>query len=272
MNSLRLNRRELVGGAAAATALTITSLRFIHPQAKADDDAVELLQNAAQAMTELKSFSFLLQNEDGTTRLLNIVELETIEGEVLRPDSFHAEATAKVAVLTVKEDIIGIDGDLYVSDPTAPEGTYFKISTSDITGVDIASVINPDALILKSVTVIEEPKIDGTAKIEDVETTKVSGTVVLQKVIDVADFGIATPTVEQTPGPGETQLILDQPLDVTVWIDQDNRIRRIRLIGAILSSDDPGIARRIDFSKFDEPVTIEAPANATPLPSSPGGP
>ncbi len=267
-----LNRRELIGGATAAAALSIGSLRFVIPHAQADDDAKALLDKAAQAMTELTSFSFLVQNEGGTTKLLNIVELESIEGEVLRPDSFHAQATAKVAVLTVKVDVIGVNGDLYVSDPTAPEGTYIKLSTTDMTGVDIASVMNPDALILKSVTVLDEPKIDGTAKIGDVETTKVSGVVVLQKVIELAGFSVATPTAEQTPAPGETQLILDQPLDITLWIDQDNRIRRIRIIGAILTSDDPGIARIIDFSKFNEPVTIEAPANATPLPSSPGGP
>jgi hypothetical protein len=267
-----LNRRELIGGTAAAAALSLGSLRFVIPHAQADDDAKALLDNAAKAMTDLTSFNFLVQNEGGSTKLLNIVELESIEGDVLRPESFHAQATAKVAVLTVKVDIVGVDGDLYVSDPTSPEGTYIKLSTSDMTGVDIASVINPDALILKSVTVVEEPKIDGTAKIDDAETTKVSGTVVLQKVIEVSGFSMATPTAEESSAPGETQLILDQPLDITFWIDQDNRIRRIRIIGAILTSDDSGIARIIDFTKFNEPVTIEAPANATPLPSAPGGP
>jgi LppX_LprAFG lipoprotein len=272
MSPRSISRRELVRGATAAAALSIVSLRIAQPAVIADEDTTQLLQAAAKAMTELKSFSFVLRNEGGTTKLLNIVELESVEGEVLRPDSFHAQATAKVAVLTVKVDIIGIDGNLYVSDPTAPSGTYLQISTSDMTGVDIASVINPDALILKSVTVVEEPKIDGTAKIGDVETTKVSGTVVLQKVIELAGFTIATPTPGEGGTQAEPQLILDQPLDVTIWIDQDNRIRRIRLIGAILTSDDPGIARVIDFSKFDEPVTIEAPANATPMPSGPGGP
>jgi LppX_LprAFG lipoprotein len=272
MSPRSLSRRDLVRGTTAAAALALIPLRITRSTAFADEDATQLLQDAAQAMADLTSFSFLVENEGGTTKLLNIVELESVEGEVLRPESFHAKATAKVAVLKVNVDIIGVDGNLYVSDPTAPAGTYLQLSTADMAGADIASVINPDALILKSVTVVEDPKIDGTAKIDDVEMTKVSGVVVLQKVIDLAGIAIATPTSEQTPAPGETQLILDQPLDVTFWIDGDHRIRRIRIIGAILTSDDPGIARRIDFTNFNEPVTIEAPANATPMPSSPGGP
>lgn len=270
MSPRSLSRRALVGGATAAAAFS--TLRIARPAVFADEDATQLLQAAAKAMTELASFNFLVQNEGGTTKLLNIVELKSVEGAVLRPDSFHAQATAKVAVLTLKVDIIGIDGDLYVSDPTAPAGTYLALSTTGTEGVDIASVINPDALILKSVTVVENPKVDGTAKIGDVETTKVSGTVVLQKVIDLAGVATPTPTAETTETPTEPQLVLDQPLDTTLWIDGENRIRRIRLIGAILTSDDPGIARRIDFSKFNEPVTIEAPANATPMPSGPAGP
>jgi LppX_LprAFG lipoprotein len=268
MSPRSLSRRDLVRGTTAAAALALIPLHITQSTVFADEDATQLLKDAAQAMADLTSFSFLVQNEGGTTKLLNIVELESVEGEVLRPDSFHAKATAKVAVLKVNVDIIGVDGNLYVSDPTAPAGTYLQLSTADMAGADIATVINPDALILKSVTVVEEPKIDGTAKIDDAEMTKVTGVVVLQKVIDSAGITFATPTT----GEVDTQLVLDQPLDITFWIDGDHRIRRIRIIGAILTSDDPGIARRIDFTKFNEPVTIEPPANATPMPSSPGGP
>jgi hypothetical protein len=45
---------------------------------------------------------------------------------------------------------------------------------------------------------------------------------------------------------------------------------RVRIIGAILTAADPGIALRIDCTNVNKPVTIETPASSTPLLSSPG--
>jgi hypothetical protein len=254
------SRRTFIGGALAAAA--VSALRLPSSIARADDEAQALLDKAAQAMTQLSSFKFLMRNEGGKTMLMNLVELETIEGAVERPDSFLAKATAQVAFMNLDVTIIGIGNDIYVSDPRSTDDSYILVSADDMTGVDIASVINPDALILRSVDVIEEPEVDGDDKIDDVETTIVSGHFTVRKAFDVGGEIIGTPVPEEEAG---TQLLLDEPLDVSLWIDGDGYVRRVRIIGPILSSDDPGIARRIDLTDLNQPVEIEAPANATPV-------
>jgi LppX_LprAFG lipoprotein len=256
-----VSRRTVLRGAAAATVVSLAPQFINLATASAQDDARALLDRAAQAMTELSSFKFQLRTEDGSTMLMNMVELESIEGAVQRPDSFQAKASAKVAVLTVTVDIIGIGNDIYVSDPRSTTGSYIQVSADDMTGIDIASVINPDALILRSVSVIEDPEIGGDEEIDGVDTTIVSGHFTVQKALDLSGVDIGTPP----SGEVDTQLLLDEPLDVRLWIDGDARVRRVRIIGPILSTDDPGIARRIDLNDFNEPVTIEAPANATPV-------
>jgi hypothetical protein len=248
-----------MGGAAAAAALSM--LRLPRSSSAQDEDAQALLDKAAQKMTELTSFTFVMRNEGGTTKLLDLVELESIEGTVQRPDSFQATATAKVAIMKIDVNIIGIGSNIYVSDPTSTNDSYLMVSSADMTGVDIASVINPDALILRSVSVIEGPEIDGGDKIDDVDTTIVTGHFTVQKALDLAGSVVGTPS----PDTGDTQLLLNEPLDVSLWIDGDGIVHRVRIIGPILSSDDPGIARRIDLFDFNEPVDIQPPANVTPI-------
>jgi hypothetical protein len=261
MNSLHhsISRRTVIGGAVAAAAVSLS--RSPSSTFAQDDDAQALLDKAAQAMTNLSSFKFVMRNEGGTTKLMDLVELESIQGAVQRPDSFQAKATAKVAIMTIDVNIIGIGNDIYVSDPTSTNDSYLMISADDMSGVDIASVINPDALILRSVSVIEEPEINGDDKIDDVDTKIVTGHFTVQKALDLSGFDIGTPP----PDEAGTQLLLDEPLDVSLWIDGDGIVHRVRIIGPILSSDDPGIARRIDLSAFNEPIDIQAPAKATPV-------
>src|SRR5688572_19336257 len=93
-----LSRRQVMSRAAAAATLSLITLS-LQGTAIAQDEARALLDKAAQAMTEVTSFKFLMRNEDGTTMLINMVELEAIEGAVQRPDSFQATASAKVAIV-----------------------------------------------------------------------------------------------------------------------------------------------------------------------------
>jgi LppX/LprAFG-like lipoprotein len=259
LHTVTTSRRTVIAGAAAAAAVSI--LRLPTSDVLADEDADALLDKAAQAMTELTSFKFAMRNEGGTTKLMDFIELESIEGAVQRPDKFTATATAGVAFMKVDVNIIGIGNDIFVSDPTTGGESYIAVSADDMTGVDIASVINPDALILRSVDVIEEPEIDGDDEIDDVDTTIVTGHFTVRKAFNLGGEFIGTPIPEEAG----TQLLLDEPLDVSLWIDGEGYVRRVRIIGPILSSDDSGIARRIDLYDLNVPVEIEAPANVTPV-------
>ncbi|MFM9106881.1 MAG: hypothetical protein ACKOWF_09295 [Chloroflexota bacterium] len=50
--------------------------------------------------------------------------------------------------------------------------------------------------------------------------------------------------------------------------DAASRPRRIELEGPIFPGEDPGVLRRLDLTRFDEPVTIEPPAAGTPTRSA----
>jgi hypothetical protein len=69
----------------------------------------------------------------------------------------------------------------------------------------------------------------------------------------------------------------DQPLDITFWIDDEHRIRRIRIIGAIRTAADPAIARRVAevlANRIDPDHVYQArqpeplPADVVPVPET----
>ena len=56
-----------------------------------------------------------------------------------------------------------------------------------------------------------------------------------------------------------------KPVLVTFWIDEEDRIREVEIIGPILSTETDDVVRVVTLSEFNEPVEIEAPgAVSTP--------
>jgi lipoprotein LprA len=245
-----MSRRSLVGGVALATVAAGLQIGFAGARAGAADDAKSILEHAVKAMAKVKSFHFKLTTEGGTTTVMEGFELNALEGDVVRPDSFQAKATVKVAIISLDVHIIGIGEHVWVTDPRSATGSYIEITgQSGETGnpLTITDLLNPDRLLLQAVDLIQEPKVDGTEKIDDVETTRIKG------IFDPTKTGIATPT---------TDVLTLHPMPVEIWIDGDGLVRRMRLDGPLTTAEAGSIKRILELTKFDEKVEIKAPAGS----------
>ncbi len=212
-------------------------------------DVNALLNSAAMAMSDLNSFHFLITTPVGKTLLVGEAELIQVEGDVVRPMTFHATATIGLGFARLSVEAIGINDKIWISNPL--QGGAFT-PVSDALGEELPPLtfFNPDQLIQQAIGLIQNPAIDGSESLDGVQTTVVTGNFALG---DITFNG--TPVVQGIAG----DLI---PLEVTLWIDEQNRVLQADFAGALLPSEQGGgrIVRRVELSQFDQVLTIDPPA------------
>lgn len=217
------------------------------PSASGDEDAVALLTSASETMANLKTFHFEIETLQGGDTSIG-VNVQKIEGDVRRPLDFQATITAKVPFGTITVRAVGIDGVFSIQNPLENDGSWMTLDG----GNELFSLVNPDIILLLAVRALQDAKIDGTEKIDGVETTLITGQIDFQNIAKA--FG----------NDGERSDVASQlattPLDVLVWIDSETRIHAIELNGALLAIDSDTSSRMITFSAYDEPVEIAPPA------------
>jgi lipoprotein LprG len=235
--------------AAAAAWLMRGSVRPAFAQ-----DPAALLTQAAQTMAALSSFHFELTSVNGKTQFVEGIELDQVAGDVLRPLSFRADATIGMTLASITITIISIDGHAWMTDPFSSDGSFTDLGSADLGALDPTILINPDRLILPAMNTVKDPTINGAEKINDVDTTRVDGTVDLAAAIGM----VAPPAAAAEEAP--LSITFPESMPFSAWIDGQNQVIRVELSGPVLENEDNDIVRRIDFSAFNEPVDIQAPA------------
>ena len=218
-----------------------------------DPEAVALLEAAAETMRQVQSFRFRLTTENGVTTILEQVELESVEGAVQRPDRFQATVAAKLAIVSVALEVVGIGETLWVQDPLSATGEFSEVGL----GSGLAEVLNPDRLFVAAVGLIEKPTIAGEAEVDGVKATVVEGEFRPLRALELAGTPVPTPSAADR---AEIGLILNEPLFVQLWIDESNRVIQMAFAGRLLAAEDPDIVRVLRLSEFDAPIEIEPPA------------
>jgi hypothetical protein len=242
-----LDRRRLLLGLGVALA-PLAGGRLARA---ADEEARPILEKAAKAMAETSSFHFTLETEDGTTTIMEGLEIVGVEGDVVRPASFQANVKVKLAIVTLDLAVVGIGDRVWVTDPMSSEGGFIEVTEGAESAGSIQDLLNPDRLLLQAVDLVENPRVAGEDDIDGVTTTRIEGTFDPRKV----GADIATPTA------GLLEL---KPMPVAIWIDEVGHVLRLRAEGALTEAENPRIARQLHLTKFDEPITIEPPAEASP--------
>lgn len=245
------DRRRLVA-AALGGILVAHATRSVRA---ARQDAAGLLAAAAAAMAKLRSFHFALLTPQGVTEIVEGVELVRLEGDVVRPDRFAATIEARAATLDVALDVVGIGPRLWVSDPT---GGFVEVPLEAAGGgVDraLAWLANPDRLWLAGLAIVADPVVVGENAIDGEPVTRIDGTIDFGRVLGLGDAALA----RTTPAAGPLSAVLGGPLPVSLWLSADNRLRRLEVEGQLLAADAANVVRRLDLSRFDEPVTIAPP-------------
>lgn len=219
--------------------------------ATAQDDATALLGRAAETMAGLDAFHFELSTPRGQTLFMENLELAGLEGDVQRPDSFRASVTARAAIVELSVRVVGIGTRLWVTNPMSQDEAFQEIDLGQsateggMDGAGLVDLLNPDRVLLQAVERIENPTIVGEDEIDGVAVTRVDGTVDLSRI-----------QADGTPVPG---LLTDDPLPVSIWIDEAGRVIRLELDGPLTAAESPDVLRRLDLSAFDEPVDIQPP-------------
>lgn len=225
------------------------------PAAAQDEDATPILTKAVETMSDVQSFRFELQTVRGESTILQNLELAGVEGAVQRPDRFQATITAKVAVVEIDVEVVGVGMRVWVTDPMASTETFIEITSGDpAVGEQLTNLINPDKLLLQAVGLVKEPTIDGTETLDGERTTRVVGTV---NLADLPQFIQATPEVD-----GSDLLILDE-MPITIWIDGDGHVVRMEVEGPLTKDESADVVRRLNLYDFDVPVEISEPVTAS---------
>lgn len=244
------NRSRLTLPVAAAAAwLARGAVLPAHAQ-----DPAALITQAAQTMSALTSFHFDLTSINGKTTFVEGIELDEVSGDVVRPMSFRAEATIGITLASIKITIISIDGHTWMTDPFSSDGSFTDLGQADFGALDPTILINPDRLILPAIGTVQNPAIAGTEKIDDVDTTRIDGTVDIAAALAV----VATPVPQAAEE--ELQIQFPDSMPFSAWVDSENRVVRVEITGAVLPNEDSNIVRRVDFSAFNEAVDIQPPA------------
>lgn len=252
-NQPGIGRRRLLlmAGAGLAASVPLAPFRLVAAQEgtpaaepatriTGEDDARDRLERAAGAMSSLQTFAFEIETVAGETNLMSGITLGLIEGMVRRPSDFMASVEVTTPFGSIKLTAIGIDNTAWIQDPLG-SGDWMALE-----GIgDIAAILNPDTLILASVSIIQDAVIDGSDRIDGDETIRIAGTINLSETAALLDEAAAE--------------ISSDPLDVLVWIDDSDHIREIEIAGPIIATESATVVRSIRFHDFDEPVEIDEP-------------
>lgn len=210
-------------------------------QAEGDADALEVLRAAGVRVLELETFTFSMTTIAGSSAIFPGVEVESIEGSVRRPMDVSATLRVNAFVQTLSISAVVVEGEVFVQNPLSG-GEWENMGSAP----QIATMINPDWLLLAAINLIQEARITG----ERDGSTLVEGYINLSETLgDLGDQD--TEALEQFLAMG--------PVDVAFWIDSDDYITRAELYGPIFASESPDVEKRIELSDFNEPVEIFVP-------------
>jgi len=202
-----------------------------------DLSADDVLSRSAERFEAVKSFHFTLRHENGSTLMPLNLRLVKAEGDVVLPDRLSAEVEAKAGPTTVRVKVVGIADRTWITNPFTRQ---FQRLPGD---ASISDVIDPAALVTAVSRSVEGAKIEGSESIDGTDCYRIKGKISSDALVEALSFA-------------DTGLTLD----VEAWIGkEDLLLRKAKLKGPLLPDEAKDIVREITLSRFDAPVSIEAP-------------
>lgn len=251
-----VTRRTVLFGAGGVLAARLAGLQPASAQGtpiatpdirvKGEDDAVALLERAAKTLAELDTFGFEMQTVRGSSTIMSGFELEGVTGVVRRPTDLKAEVEVSIPIGDLTVGAISLDGVFYIQDPLS-DGSWMELGEMG----EIQTLVNPDLLILNAVRLVQDARIAGTGKVDGANANIVEGNVDFSGLLERFGEGAEQEQMQT--------LLADEPVDVAFWIDEEDRIVEVELIGPIFASESDDVVRVVSLYDFNEPVEIEAP-------------
>ena len=204
----------------------------------AEPTAEELRTRSADAMARLSGFSFKLEVLNGAMPLGGGLAATSIDGAVAAPDRMQMTVKARAANMPLELRVVGIGERQYMTNPLTGQW-------QDAAGaLALPRLLDPEqglASTLRGATALEKR---GRQSQGGVDSFHLAGPVPAEQLARLV--GAAQPA----PGAVQTEL----------WVAAaDYRLHRVRLVGAIVVDEPPGLERVLTLSDFDAPPRIEAP-------------
>jgi hypothetical protein len=201
--------------------------------------AAEIVSESASATEAVQRFHFTLDVQN-VPRSGTGLQLTSAEGDVVVPDRARADVAGNFAGIPITTQVVAIGEDVWLKNPLSGTWEAIDVATTPI------ALLDPSRGVLGVMQGITDAKDEGTDVVDGVTLRKITGTA---PAADVAPLVAVRPSTREVP--------------VTLWIGEDDHLlRRIEVSGPVARGEPEGALRVVGVSRFDEPVTIEAPEGA----------
>ena len=197
-------------------------------------DPQQLLLDAADRMEQARSFHFVLEHENGGIEIVRGIEMTRAEGDVDGATRLQAEVEGTLGPFSFEVGIIILPGESWIQNPITQRWEREEIS--------IDALFDPSDGIVALMRSARSPEILRRERIGGVDTYRVTA------MVESGDL-----TVFPGAEPGR-----DVP--ATAWIGVDAPfVYLLEIRGPIADGEADDIIRRLELSRFDEPVDIAPP-------------
>lgn len=197
--------------------------------------ATQLVASAIARTATVQSAHFKLEVTKGYI-LVGSLQVLQAEGDVARPDRLRVRARAQLGGVIVETNIVHVDGTSFLQDPFTLR--WQRLTTSLLP----VPLLDPERGVVRLIAAIGDPRVEGRESVDGAAGWRVSGHVHPSDVTALLGGSPAGPDVR-----------------VEAVVGDDGAVRRLVLTGAVVVGELADMTRRIEFSGFDIPVTIEAP-------------
>ena len=197
----------------------------------------DVIAASIDAMAQVNSFRYILENEGGETPISNGLGLRRAEGYMVRPDQLYAEIDAVFAGLVLRLEVVGAGGLTYMTNPISGEWQTFETALNPLAFFDPAEGVPRVLRGMEGLRLGEPAEFDGRP------VHAITG----RTPAEAAQF-IAGSFAEGSI------------LDVEVLIDAEtHELRRAFLDGRLTVDEPEGVSRTLRLSDFGASFEVEPP-------------
>ena len=196
-----------------------------------------VLKRSGEVMKGLRAFHFRLYHETGGLELLPGIVIEEVTGDVIKPDKLSIKFSGAIGTgFAIRASLMTLGDESYMTDPLTGEWT------AGPTGVSALGFFDPSRGIEAMMAQVKDPSLLG----KGADRRK------------VLRLGGRLPTEALAPLVGET--LEDSTVQVELILDSEHLyLLEARFAGPVTPTDSDDTVRVITISRFNEPISIEAP-------------
>lgn len=199
--------------------------------------ASQIIGKSSEKMQAINSFHFALDQVGGGTPIAMGIEMKKAYGDVVRPDKLKMTISGTISGMSLEVQMITVGGVMYMTNPLSGK---WELPPAEF---KVLSVFDPNtfiAAVMKDVT--------GLTELNDEES---AGVICYHLSGSINSDDLSAITGSSVKGVA---------INVEVWIGkEDLLVRNIKLAGKITETEVPGIVRTLNFSNYNEVVSIELP-------------